>query len=181
MPGTRLLAIAVGASICAVSTGTASADEFTDSLALLRQAMVGHWSGSLSGTDASGVKFEVDDDFTFVVTSEDGLDSASWSAETLEIATHEGDGRYRIQNWNRTGRQGGVQYQLRIVDDPDASGNGAWVLELQQEAADGTLMEAREHFALDEDALSMVIEMRPAGSDEPFETMVQGAWSRVQH
>jgi len=177
----KLRSLAIGVSICAVLLSPASADEFTDSLASLRRAMVGHWSGQLSGTDASGEKFEVDDDFTFVVTSEDGLDSATWSTDTLEIATYEADGRYRIRNWNRAGRQGGVEYRLRIVQGPDAAGNGAWVLELEQAASDGTAMETLEHFTLDENQLRMEIEMRPAGSDEPFETMVTGTWSRVSN
>src|SRR5690606_49276 len=142
-------------------------------------AMVGHWSGKVGGTDESGEKFEADDDFTFVVTSEDGLDSATWSADTLELATYEADGRYRIRNWNRAGRQGGVEYRLRIVEGPDAAGNGAWVLGLEQTASDGTAMETLEHFTLDEDLLRMEIEMRPAGSDEPFGTVVTGTWSRM--
>lgn len=181
MLGAKQLSVAVGASICAVLVSPASADDFTDSLASIRRAMVGHWSGELSGTDASGEQFEADDDFTFVVTSEDGLDSANWSADTLEIATYEADGRYRIRNWNRTGRQGETEYRLRIVEDPDVAGNAAWVLELRQTASDGTVMETREHFTLDENTLHMEIEMRPAGSDEPFETMVTGTWSRVSN
>src|SRR5690606_36082211 len=173
------LSSAVATPICAMMMGVASAEEFTDSLASLRHAMAGQWSGEVSGTDGSGERFEVSDDFTFVVTSDDGLDSATWSAETLEIAIHEGDHRYRIRNWNRTGRQGEIQYQLRIVENPDASGNGAWVLELEQTASDGTVVEAREHFTLDENVLRMSIEMRPADSGEPFATMVHGPWSRV--
>lgn len=179
MLGAKLLSIALGTGICAVPVGAASADDFTDSLALLRHAMVGHWSGEVSGTDANGERFEVDDDFAFVVTSDDGLDSATWSAETLEIATHEGDGRYRIRNWSQTGRQGEIEYQLRIVGNPDVSGNGAWVLELLQTASDGTVMETREQFRLHENTLRMAIEMRPADSEQPFETMVRGTWSRV--
>jgi len=125
--------------------------------------------------------FEVEDDFTFVVTSEDGLDAATWSADTLEIATYEADGRYRIRNWNRAGRQGETEYVLRIVESADAAGSAAWVLQLRQTASDGTVMETREHFTLDEDLLRMEIEMRPAGSVEPFETMVTGTWSRVSN
>src|SRR5688572_22394950 len=101
MLGPKLLSIAVGGLSSVVLVGPVSADEFTDSLALMRRSMAGHWSGTLSGTDASGEKFEADDAFTFVVTSEDGLDSATWSTDTLEIATYEGNGRYRIRNWNR--------------------------------------------------------------------------------
>lgn len=69
--------------------------------------------------------------------------------------------------------------QLRIVEGPDEAGNGAWMLELRQTASDGTVMETLEHFTLDENLLRMEIEMRPAGSDEPFETMVMGTWSRA--
>ena len=187
MFGAKLLSIAAGAAIWAVllalSTTAliahAAADEFTDSLALMRRAMAGHWSGEITGTDANGEEFEVDDDFTFVVTSDDGLDSATWSTDTLEIAEYEEDGRYRIRNWHRTGRQGEIQYQLRIVEGPDISGNGGWVLELQQNASDGTVMETREYFELNENTLRMTIEMRPNGSNEQFETMVKGTWSRV--
>ena len=68
---------------------------------------------------------------------------------------------------------------MRIADDPDAAGNGAWVLELEQRAADGSVMETHERFTLADDTLQMTIDMRPAGSDEPFETMVTGTWSRV--
>jgi hypothetical protein len=170
--------IAVGASGCVFAVTPASADEFTDSLASIRRAMVGHWSGELIGTDASGETFQVDDAFTFVVTSEDGLNSATWSTDTFEIATYAGNSVYRIRNWNQSGPQNEIQLQLRIVEDPDASGNGAWVLELQQRTSDGTPMETHEYFTLDGDTLRMNIEMRPAGSDEPFETMVTGTWSR---
>jgi hypothetical protein len=52
------------------------------------------------------------------------------------------------------------------------------VLELEQTAADGTVMEMLEHFSLSGDTMRMSIEMRPEGSDEPFETMVTGRWSR---
>ncbi len=173
----KLPSVVVGVLSCVVLAAPASADELTDSLASIRRAMVGHWSGELSGTDASGQKFEVDDAFTFVVTSEDGLNSATWGADTLEIAMYEGDSVYRIRNWNQSGRQNEIQLRVRIVEDPDASGNGAWMLELQQRASDGTSMETREHFSLDENALRMTIEMRPAGSDEPFETKVTGTWS----
>ena len=86
----KLLSIVVAALSCAVMVAPAFADEFTDSLASIRRAMVGHWSGEVSGTDASGEKFEADDAFTFVVTSEDGLDSATWGAETLEIQSARG-------------------------------------------------------------------------------------------
>ncbi|HEX6994545.1 MAG TPA: hypothetical protein VF339_10415 [Gammaproteobacteria bacterium] len=181
MRGTKLLSIAVGASITAGLLAPAVADEFTDSLASMRRAMVGHWSGKISGTDGSGNEFDVDDDFTFVVTSEDGLDSATWSSETLEIATYETDGRYRVRWWNRTGGQGGVEYRLRIVEGPDEQGNGAWVQELEQTGPEGTVMGAREHFRLSGDALRMEIEVRPAGSEEPFETTVVGNWSRVSN
>lgn len=177
----RLLSIAVGAWIGASLLSPASADDFSTSLASIRRAMVGHWSGKVSGTDASGEKFDVDDDFTFVVTSEDGLDAATWSADTLELATHEADGRYRIRNWSRTGQQGQTEYQLRIAEGPDEAGNGAWILELRQTASDGTVMETLEHFTLDENLLRMEIEVRPAGSDEPFEAMVMGTWSRVSN
>lgn len=174
----KLRSITVGALSCAVMVAPASADEFTDSLASIRRAMVGHWSGEVSGTDASGEKFEADDAFTFVVTSEDGLNSATWSAETLEIATYEGDSVYRIRNWNQTGRQNEIRLQVRIAEDPDPSGNGTWILELQQRASNDTLMDVREHFTLNENTLQMIIEMRPAGSDESFETIVAGRWSR---
>jgi hypothetical protein len=178
MLGPKLLSIAVGGLSCVVLVAPASADELTDSLASIRRAMAGHWSGTLSGTDASGEKFEADDAFTFVVTSEDGLDSATWSTDTLEIAMYEGDGRYRIRNWNQTGRSRETRLQVRIVDDPDALGNGAWVLELEQRASNGAVMETREHFTLNENMLHMLIEMRPAGSNERFETTVTGRWSR---
>jgi hypothetical protein len=156
-----------------------SADEFTDSLASLKRAMAGHWSGQLTGTDNTGQKFEAEDAFTYVVTSEDGLDSATWSAGSLEIAKHEGNGRYMLRSWNRAGRQRETPLQVRIADDPDAAGNGAWVLELEQRAADGSVMEAHERFTLADDTLQMTIDMRPAGSDQPFETMVTGTWSRT--
>jgi hypothetical protein len=178
MLGPKLPSIVVGVLSCVLLVAPASADEFADSFASIRRAMVGHWSGNVSGADASGKRFEAEDAFTFVVTSEDGLDSATWSADTLELATHEGDGRYRIRNWNPTGRQNELQLQVHIANDPDASGNGAWVLALQQRASDGTYMEAREHFALEGNTLRMTIEMRPAGSDAPFETQVTGTWSR---
>lgn len=140
--------------------------------------MVGHWAGVVSGSDASGEQFEAEDAFTFVVTSEDGLDSATWSADALEIASHEGNGVYRVRNWNRTGRQNEIRYQVWIEKQPDASGNGDWVLELQQTASDGTAMETLEHFSLNGNAMRMSIEMRPEGSNEPFKTMVTGSWSR---
>jgi hypothetical protein len=176
MLGATLLSIG-GLTSLVLVTG-AAADELTDSLASIRRAMVGHWSGELRGTDASGEQFEVDDAFTFVVTSEDGLDSATWGADTLEIATYEGGSLYRIRNWTRTGRQNEIPLKVRIVEAPDASGNGSWTLELEQRAADGTIMETLEHFALDQNTLRMTIEMRPAGSDEPFQTEVTGTWSR---
>jgi hypothetical protein len=175
---TKVRSIAVGALACGVLAAPAAADELTDSLASIRRAMVGHWTGVVSGSDASGEHFEAEDAFTFVVTSEHGLDSATWSADALEIATHEGDGVYRIRNWNRAGRQNETRYQVRIEREPDISGNGDWVLELQQTASDGTTMETLEHFSLNGNAMRMSIEMRPEGSDEPFRTMVTGSWSR---
>jgi hypothetical protein len=39
-------------------------------------------------------------------------------------------------------------------------------------------MQVREYFTLNENTLHMIIEMRPVGSDIPFETMVKGMWSR---
>jgi hypothetical protein len=174
----RLRSIVVGVLGAVILVAPASADEFTDSLALFKRAMAGHWSGKLSGTDGSGQKFEVDDAFTFVVTSADGLDSATWSASSLEVASYEGDTRYRIRIWNRTGRQSETDLQVRIAEGPDASGNGVWLLDLQQRASDGTVMEARERFSLDENTLRMSIEMRPEGSDEPFDTKVVGTWAR---
>jgi len=179
MLGVKPISTAVGVSFWAGLLSSAAADEFTDSLASMRRAMAGHWTGRLSGTDSGGEQFDVDDEFTFVITSEDGLDSATWSADTLELATYEGDGRYRIRNWTRSGRQGGLEYRLRIVEGPDAAGNGAWVLELEQSADDGSDVEMREHFRLDGNMLGMEIEMRPAGSDDPFETVITGAWSRA--
>ena len=176
---TKLRSLTVGVLGCSVWMAPASSDELTDSLASLRRAMAGHWIGVVSGSDAGGQEFEVEDAFTFVVTSEDGLDSATWSADTLEIATHEGDGVYRIRNWNRAGRHNEIRYRMRIEKEPDASGNGDWVLQLQQTAADGAVMETREHFSLDGDALRMIIEMRPDGSGEPFQTKVTGRWSRI--
>lgn len=179
MHGAKLFAFAVGTVLGIGSAAPSAADEFTDSLASLRRAMAGHWSGAVAGTDASGETFETRDDFTFAVTSEDGLDSATWSADTLEIATQVGDGLYRVRNWNRTGRQGGVEYRVRILEGPDAEGNGTWVLELEQTRSDGVVMELREYFTLNDDSLRMEIEMRPSGSDGPFETTVTGTWSRV--
>jgi len=69
-----------------VLVAPASADEFTDSLPSLKRAMAGHWSGQLTGTDNTGQPFETEDAFTYAATSEDGLDSATWSAGSLEIA-----------------------------------------------------------------------------------------------
>lgn len=178
MLGTKLRSIMVGALGCGAFVASAAADELTDSLASIRRAMVGHWTGVVRGFDASGEQFDAEDAFTFVVTSEDGLNSATWSADALEVATHEGDGAYRVRNWNRTGRQREVRYQVRIERAPDASGNGDWVLELRQTAADGTAMETLEHFSLNGNAMRMSIEMRPEGSDEPFKAMVTGSWSR---
>jgi hypothetical protein len=163
---------------CSVLASPAVSDEFTDSLASIRRAMAGHWTGVVRGSDANGEIFEADDEFTFVVTSEDGLDSATWSADALEIATHEGEGIYRIRNWNRSGRRNETQYRLRIEKSPDAAGNGDWVLELEQTASDGTVMDTREHFSLNGNAMRMSIEMRPQGTDEPFEIIVTGSWSR---
>lgn len=178
MSETKPGAITAGVLSTVVLAASVSADEFTDSLASIRRAMEGHWVGELSGVDASGEEFEVNDSFTFVVTSDDGLDSATWSAGSLEIAMHEGDGQYRIRNWNQTGRRGETRYRLRITEKPDKSGNGTWLLELRQRTSDGTLMETLEHFILDEDTLQMTIEMRPAATDEPFHTKVTGTWSR---
>jgi hypothetical protein len=174
----RWSTVTVGALGCFVWAAPAWADELTDSLASIRRAMVGHWTGVVSGSDASGEQFEAEDAFTFVVTSEDGLDSATWSADALEVATHEGNGIYRIRNWNRAGRQNEIRYRVRIEKEPDISGNGDWVLELQQTASDGTAMETLEHFSLNGNAMRMSIEMRPEGSNEPFKTMVTGSWSR---
>jgi hypothetical protein len=170
--------IAIGA-LSVVLTAPAFADELTDSLASLKRAMAGHWSGRLTGTDNTGQRFEDEDAFTYVVTGEDGLDSATWSADSLEIAKYEGDGRYVLRSWNRAGRQSETPLRVRVADAPDAAGNGAWVLELEQRAADGKVMETHERFTLAHDTLQMTIDMRPAGSDEPFETMVTGSWSRV--
>jgi hypothetical protein len=175
---TKLRSIAGGALGCCVLAAPASADELTDSLASIRRAMVGHWTGVVRGSDASGEQFEAEDAFTFVVTSEDGLDSATWSADALEVAKHEGNGIYLIRNWNRAGRQNEIRYRARIEKEPDISGNGDWVLELQQTASDGTAMETLEHFSLNGHAMRMSIEMRPEGSNEPFKTMVTGSWSR---
>jgi hypothetical protein len=176
---TKRLSVAVGALTSAMFAVSASADEFTDSLAALKRAMAGHWAGQLTGTDNTGQTFEDEDAFTYVVTSDDGLDSATWSAGSLEMAKYEGDGRYSLLSWNRAGRQSATPLRVRIADDPDAAGNGAWVLELEQRASNGTVMETHERFTLDEDTLRMTIEMRPAGSDEPFETMVTGTWARA--
>jgi hypothetical protein len=158
-----------------------SADELTDSLAFLKRAMAGHWSGELTGTDNTGEKFEAEDAFTYVVTSEDGLDSATWSAGSLEIATYEGDGRYSLRSWSRAGRQSETPLRVRVTENPDVAGNGAWVLELEQRASDGTVMEAHEHFTLDDNSLHMTIVMRPAGSNDPFETKVTGMWARTSN
>jgi len=163
------------------AVGSSASVELDNALASMRRAMVGHWSGAIAGTDASGRAFEVEDAFTFVVTSDDGLDSATWSAETLEIATYEGNGRYRIRNWNSAGRQGTLEYTLRIVEGPDSRGNGTWVLEFEQPRADGAVMESRECFTLHEDALEMRMEVRPAGSGEPFETVVTGTWNKASN
>jgi hypothetical protein len=88
----KLRSSAVDMLSSSVLVAPALSDELADSLASIRRAMVGHWTGQVSGSDANGDKFEGDDAFTFVVTSEDGLSSATWSADALEIATHEGDG-----------------------------------------------------------------------------------------
>ena len=170
------LSIAAGA-FSVMLAAPVSADELTDSLASLKRAMAGHWSGQFTGTDNTGQEFEAEDAFTYVVTSDDGLDSATWSAGSLEIAKYEGNGRYVLRSWNRAGRQSETPLQVRIADDPDAAGNGAW-LELEQRAVDGTVMEAHERFTLADDTL-LTIDMRPAGSDQPFETMVTGTWSRT--
>lgn len=173
------LTIAGAALACSVSAVPVWSDEFTDSLAAIRHAMDGHWIGVVRGSDASGEAFEVDDAFTFVVTSEDGLDSAQWSADALEIATHEGEGIYRIRNWNLSGGQNETQYLLRIERPLDASGNAGWVLELEQTTSDGTVMDTLEHFSLNGDTMRMLIEMRPLGSDGSFETVVTGSWAKV--
>ena len=171
--------VAVAVLMAVVLAVPVSADEFTDALALLKRRMAGHWSGQLTGTDNTGQRFEDEDAFTYVVTSEDGLNSATWSTGSLEIATHEGDGRYVLRSWNRSGRQSETPLRVRIADEPDVAGNGAWVLELEQRAADGSVMETRERFTLADETLQMTIDMRPAGSDEPFETMVTGRWVRA--
>lgn len=181
MLGTTLRSIPIGILICLALESSASADELTDAISALQRATVGHWVGHLSGTDAGGERFEVDDAFTFVLTSDDGLDHAMWSADTLTIGTHEGGGIYRIRSWNGTGRPSEIESQMRIPRDPDASGNGEWVLELEQRASDGTVMDTREHFTLSGDSLRMAIEMRPANSEGPFETMVTGTWSRERN
>ena len=154
-------------------------DEFTDSLASIRHALDGHWIGVVRGSDASGETFEVEDAYTFVVTSEDGLDSAQWSADALEMATHQGEGIYRIRNWNPAGGRNETEYRIRIESPLDTSGNAAWVLALEQTASDGTVMDTLEHFSLNGDSQQMLIEMRPLGSDEPFETVVTGSWTKV--
>jgi hypothetical protein len=174
----KILAYAVGVSICSLLAEPAASDEFTESLSAIRRATEGYWTGVVRGSDASGESFEAEDAFTFVVTSDDGLNSATWSTDALEIATYERDGIYRIRNWNRSGGRNEIQYELRIEELPDASGNGEWVLVLEQTASDGTVMETLEHFSLDGDAMRMLIEMRPQGSDEPFETVVTGSWTR---
>jgi hypothetical protein len=133
----------------------------------------------LTGTDGSGQRFEDDDTFTYVVTSEDGLDSATWSVRSLEIANYVGEGRYNVRSWSSAGRRSETPLRVRVTDEPDAAGNGAWILELEQRASDGTVMETREIFELGGDELRMTIDMRPAGSEAPFETMVTGVWRRL--
>jgi hypothetical protein len=179
MSVTKRLPIAVGVLTSVVLASPVSADEFTDSLASLKRAMAGHWSGALTGIDNTGERFEAEDAFTYVVTTENGLDSATWSAGSLEIAKYEGDGRYSLRSWSRAGRQSETPLRVRITEIPDAAGKGAWVLELEQRASDGTMMEAHEHFTLDDNSLHMTIVMRPAGSNEPFETKVTGTWERT--
>ena len=71
--------VAVAVLMAVVLAVPVSADEFTDALALLKRRMAGHWSGQLTGTDNTGQRFEDEDAFTYVVTSEDGLNSATWS------------------------------------------------------------------------------------------------------
>lgn len=171
----RLLVVALGMLLAV----PASADDLADSLASIRRAMAGHWSGAVSGADvSSGETFEEDDAFTFAVTSEDGLDSALWSAASVELADYESDGRYRIRNWNIAGRHRKLRLGVRIAEEPDSAGNGAFVYEGEWASPDGALMEAREEFSLDGDTLRMTVEMRPAGSNEPFETTVTGMWTR---
>jgi hypothetical protein len=174
----KRLPMALGALTSVVVMNSVSADEFTDSLATLKRAMAGHWSGELTGIDNTGQKFEAEDAFTYAVTSENGLNSATWSSGSLEIATYEGDGRYGLRSWSRAGRQSETTLRVRITENPDSAGNGAWVLQLEQRSSDGTAMEAHEHFTLDGNSLRMTIVMRPAGSNEPFETKVTGSWAR---
>ena len=137
MSVTKRLLIAVGVLTSIVLMTSVSADEFADSLAALKRAMAGHWSGELTGVDSTGEKFDADDAFTYAVTSENGLDSATWSTGSLEIATYEGDGRYGLRSWSRAGRQNVTPLRVRITENPDAAGNGAWVLELEQRSSDG--------------------------------------------
>ena len=174
-----VLTDAVALLVCTTFAVPAWCDEFTDSLASIRHALEGHWIGVVGGSDASGESFEFEDEYTFVVTSDDGLDSAQWSTDALEIATHLGEGVYRIRNWNIAGGRNATQYRLRIERPLDTSGNAAWVLELEQTASDGTVLDTLEHFSLNGDSQQMLIEMRPLGSDEPFETVVTGSWTKT--
>ncbi len=67
---------------------------------------------------------------------------------------------------------------MRISDEPDAAGNGAFMYEGEWANPGGSMLEVQEEFSLDGDTLRMTVETRPAGTDEPFETSVMGMWTR---
>lgn len=155
------------------------AGQIEDDLATIHAALAGAWTGTLAVTDPeTGEHVEEPDSFAFVVTSADGLDSAMWSAGSLEWAEYEQDGVYRIRNWNPRGHSNDVRIRLAVIERPDASGNAVWIMDGEPEMSDGTLREARETFTLKDGVLTLEGGLRPVGSDEPFSSIVSGTWTR---
>ena len=158
---------------------SAFATETEDALAAIHTALAGSWSGTIAVVDpATGQRVEEPDAFVFVVTSEDNLDSAMWSASSLEWAEYQQDGVYRIRNWNPRGVGNDVSIRAAVLEGPDASGDAVWILDGEPEMSDGTLREARETFTLKDGVLTLEGGLRPLGSDEPFSSIVSGTWTR---
>lgn len=155
------------------------AQSLEEDLALIFKLYTGRWEGSIEGTNPqSGETFKVEDSYTFATTSEDGMDTVTWSDMGLILREHLGDGVYHSRTWGPNGPGFEEQLQYQVLAAPGTEGGTSWISAGVTTAPDGTVIEGRETFTLSGDTLSLTTELRRQGIDETYQTIATGKWKR---
>lgn len=160
-------------------TAPAFADELEDGLAAINAEAAGPWTGEVTAINQStGTGTPVDYDFTFVVTSDDGLDYAYWGPSGLTVVDYQGEGRVVARTWSAAGDL--IETLNGTIALGEETGRSkAWTLSSATSAPDGTSYDLVATYTLTNRGLAYTQEASQtgvAGADKI--TLATGSWRR---